>query len=113
MELQDYINGLGQWKPTHNFAEPENEDDNKYIPNKPVNNFLLGGVVETIIDANFPEKRPPASSDMPNYMPLKLMMMGYAFSGKRSLCKVLKEKYGLKVLQLDEIIKEAIEMVNS
>lgn len=95
----------------HKFNGPENDDDAKYIPNQPINNFLLGGVVETIIDLFYPEKREIVKPDVPSYMPLKLVVTGYSFSGKRTLCKFLKEKYGLEVLQVDEIIREFIELV--
>lgn len=111
MELDDYISGKGQWRPMHKFNGPENEEDNKYIPNEPINNFILGGVVETIIDLAFPEKKAVSIPDVPRYMPLKLVVSGYAFSGKRTLCKFIKEKYGVEILQVDEIIKELLELV--
>lgn len=43
-------------------------------------------------------------------MDLKLSLVGYSFSGKSTQAKLIKEKYGLDVYNMDELVKEAIEL---
>ena len=82
------------------------------IPESPINNFALGSIIQNIIDLRYPKKQQPKpSSDVPNYLPLRLLSIGYPFSGKKSLCAFLKQKYGIEILKLDDIIKEAVELV--
>ena len=45
-------------------------------------------------------------------MPLKVSVVGPRYSGKRSVCKLLNQKYGLTILDVDEIIKEALVLAN-
>ena len=52
---------------------------------------------------------------MPNDLPLKLAILGKAFSGKKTIAKQLQEKYGgeknIKIFNMDEIIKEALDYI--
>lgn len=113
VELQDYLTGLGMWKPTHKFDTPKQGEEEQYIPNNPINNFNLGLLISNIIDLKYPQ-RPPRKfpEDIPNYLPLKLLSLGYNFSGRNTLCNALKERYDIEVLQMNEILKEALDLVN-
>lgn len=112
-ELKDYLNGVGAWRPKHKFDPPKNEDDNQYIPNEPINNFNLGFLISNIIDLKYPQREPlKVPEDIPNYLPLKLLCLGYDFSGKNTLCSFLNERYGIEVLRIDEILNEAIDLVS-
>jgi len=112
-ELNDYLNGNGAWKPVHNFDAPKDEDDTTYIPNKPLNNYKLGELVANIIDMSYPQQHvQEVPSDIPNHLPLRLLSLGQDFSGKETLCTFLKEKYDIQVLQMKDILDEAIELVN-
>lgn len=44
-------------------------------------------------------------------MALKLVIIGYSFSGKKTIAEFLKEKYNLEVISLELLIQEAMEMV--
>lgn len=41
-------------------------------------------------------------------MPLKVSVVGPRYSGKKTVCKLLNQKYGLIIIDVNEIIKEAI-----
>lgn len=111
-ELSDYLNGLGAWRPSHHFEGPKDEEDNAYIPNQPINNFKLGLIVSNIIDMKYPKKQPRIiPAEIPNYLPLRMLCLGYTFSGRKTLCQFLQQKYDIKVLQMNEILKEALESV--
>jgi len=113
-ELNDYLNGLGAWKPIHQFDPPKDEEDITYIPNEPINNFNLGQLVANILDMKYPQNQPQVfPAEIPNYLPLKMLCLGYNFSGRKTLCNFLKEKYDIQVLHFNEILKEAFEAVRN
>jgi len=68
-------------------------------------------VVQELIDKKFPKHdKPSPADDVPTYLPLKGIMMGYPFSGRKTLAKILAEKYGVLVVQYDELIKESVDL---
>lgn len=108
----------------HKFEQPENpEADQKYIPNEPINNFYLGNIIKFLIVKVLQEKSPLLDKKsiqdflfddvIPNYLPLKISVLGYDFSGKKTLISHLKRKYDLNVLSLDVLIEEALSKVIS
>ena len=52
---------------------------------------------------------------IPSELPLKLAVLGRAFSGKKTIARQLQEKYGgdknIKLFNMDEIIKEALDYI--
>ena len=52
---------------------------------------------------------------MPSELPFKLAILGRAFSGKKTIAKELQERYGgekcIKIFNMDEIIKEALDYI--
>lgn len=57
---------------------------------------------------------PPAPAGIPSGLQLKLSILGRAFSGKRTIAKMLQEKVGEKsvtIFDMDVIIAEALEYV--
>jgi len=121
-ELHNYLNGYGQWQPFHQ-AKPITsgsqskqaigpaDDFNVPVPEKPINNTDLGLLVKNLIDMKYPPKqRPNPSSDIPNHLPLRLLALGYPFSGRKTVSNFLKQKYGVEVLKMDEILKEAVDL---
>jgi hypothetical protein len=52
--LQEYLLGKGHWVPMHK-PEFENEDD-KFIPDKPINNYKLGDIVRYFIEQLYAEE---------------------------------------------------------
>jgi len=49
-------------------------------------------------------------TDIPNWMPLRLGLMGYAFSGKKTLAGLIKDKYNLEVISVEELVSECVEL---
>jgi len=43
-------------------------------------------------------------------MPLRLGLMGYAFSGKKTLAGLIKDKYNLEVISVEELVSECVEL---
>ena len=74
----------------------------------PDNNFMLGDAIETIIKLNHEDRPKLKHPQTPNWLPLKLAFVGYPFSGKKCQAELLKEKYGLNVFCMDELIDSAI-----
>lgn len=48
---------------------------------------------------------------MNQYLGLTLSIIGYDFSGKKTIANFLKQKYGLEVLKVESIIQECFERV--
>jgi len=120
-ELDSYLNGRGYWKPFHRSKGVQgnstskttlNAVEDQNISEYPINNTDLGMIVQNIIDMKYPPKQSPApSSDIPKYLPLRLLCLGNPFSGRKTLGTFLKQKYGIEVLKMEDIVKEAIELV--
>ena len=103
-EFEDYYSALGCWRPLHYFPE----DDENALLNRPFNNNYLGNFLHCLIDRLYPKiPMRPKPTDIPQYVPLKISVLGPKFSGKKNLANLLKQKYGLVFIDLKEIIKEA------
>ena len=50
---------------------------------------------------------------MPNWLPLKLSLLGYAFAGKKTLADLVQQKYGLEVISVEDLINECIDIVQA
>ena len=52
---------------------------------------------------------------IPSELPIKLAILGRAFSGKKTIASMLVEKYGgeknIRVFNMDDIIKEALDYI--
>lgn len=46
--------------------------------------------------------------DLPSHLPLKISLIGGKFSGRRTLANYLNQKFGLEIINVDQIIKDAI-----
>lgn len=138
-ELEDYLQNHGEWPATiitenkpnlHEVLNPPQEaaPTGKGAPKKAAaaaevhmdeadlvladeaeNNFLLGDVVEQLIKLNFEERAKLKHPQTPNWLTLKLSLVGYPFSGTHTQAKYLKEKFGLDLFQMETLINEAIE----
>ena len=69
----------GGGNPTEGFEEGDLE-----VSDVPENNFLLGDAIEQIIKINFEQRNKQKLPRTPNYLTLKLCLIGYPFSGKKS-----------------------------
>lgn len=110
-EILDYIHGLNIWKPIHIGVEQLIEGDDTAITSRPLNNDILGDVIEALIDMKYPRKQPPQKPQLPDYLPIKVVLLGNPFSGRKTVAKFLKSRYGVEIFNMTEIIKEAIELV--
>lgn len=77
------------------------------------NNFLLGDALEQIIKINYEERARLKHPQTPNWLPFKLCFVGYPFSGKSSQAQFIKDKYGLDVFNMEELVHEAIEFAEN
>lgn len=68
----------------------------------------MGDAIEQIIKLNHEDRPKLKHPQTPNWLPLKLALVGYPFSGKKSQAAQIQEKYNLNVFVMDELINEAI-----
>ncbi|TPX51313.1 adenylate kinase [Synchytrium endobioticum] len=98
-EFNDYLNASGDW------AGPgESELGVK-------KNELLAALVDNILALS----QPPASTEMSKArnVRLRLCILGRRYSGQRTLSARLAAAYGLQVLIIEDIVKDAIETFKS
>lgn len=93
-ELNEYLNAEGLWEAT---AVPNDE--------------YLGDIIEIVMDRAYPADPLPALPPGPHYLAFKLLLLGPAFSGKRTQAKKLAEQFGLKTFEIEKIIEEAKKVV--
>jgi hypothetical protein len=83
----------------------ENEDIWCFNPCN--NNFLLGDIIETIIPIAYPDDPDPSLPEGPHYLPLKVLLIGPSFSGKKTQLKKLQEIFGLKAFEVSKIVEDS------
>lgn len=113
-ELGDYINGRGIWLPIHKGEQPENPElDEKFLPCFPINNYYLGNLVKFLIMNIYKNEEKIKSNHEniknTNYLPLKLALLGYDFSGKKTLLSFMQKKYGLEGIYIEQLLEEALK----
>lgn len=93
----------------------EDNPMNLEIPKDPVRNELFGNLIDILIDIKFGEEQQLLNNEMESeknkfqYIPIKLILNGQPFSGKKSQVKRLSEKYNLKVFIIEDLIKLALD----
>ena len=73
------------------------------------NNTVLGDALEQIIKLNYEARSRLKHPQTPNWVTLKLCLVGYPFAGKNTSADFIKTKYGLEVFQMEGLIDEARE----
>jgi adenylate kinase family enzyme len=139
LEMVDYLENKGQWppglvtdskpkladllgggdaaaaggKPAKGKAaapvEAALDEADMVIDDAPANNYYVGDAVEQIININYEARGRQLRPRNPHYLNLKLCLVGYAFSGKKYQAAELQKKYGLEVLQLTDLVEEAVK----
>ena len=134
LELVDYLQNLGQWtadivskcKPKlDEILNPPVEADPKSkakapakgaqaevnfdeaeleVTDKVDNNYLLGDALEEIIKINFAERAKLQHPQTPNWLSVKLCLMGYPFAGKKEQAEMIRKKYSLDVFVMDTLV---------
>jgi adenylate kinase family enzyme len=73
------------------------------------NNFIFGDVIDQLIKLHYPSRPDLKHPPTPNWLALKLCLVGYPFSGKKTQAAMIKEKYGLDVFIMEDLVNEAME----
>ena len=69
----------------------------------------MGDAVEQIINLNHEARGRLLRPKNPHYLNLKLCLVGYAFAGKKSQAQRLQNDYGLKAMNMSDLIEEALD----
>lgn len=76
------------------------------------NHDNLAHLVETLIISTKPAEEKYPSTPIPS-VPLRMALIGKRYSGKSSVAKFLAKKYNLAILEVDDLVKDAINQVDS
>ena len=108
-------------------AKPENieemmklEDPNDLvIPKENIKNCLLGDLIDILIDLKYEEEKKKYQEEKDSrknlfrYIPIKIALIGKGYSGKRTQAKILSENFPLKIYDLGELVKDALNTLSS
>lgn len=89
-------------------AEVVLEEGDLEVDDKPANNFIFGDVIDQLIKLHYPQRPDLKHPPTPNWLALKICLVGYPFSGKKTQAQLIKQKYGLDVYVMEELINEAM-----
>lgn len=87
-----------------NFDEAELE-----VTDKVDNNYLLGDALEEIIKINFEERASLRHPQTPNWLTVKMCLIGYPFAGKKEQAEMIRKKFNLDVFVMEALVQEAID----
>ncbi|EDV23473.1 uncharacterized protein TRIADDRAFT_58131 [Trichoplax adhaerens] len=97
-DFMEYNNGVGEWNPPENF-------DYQFPPK---DNSILGHIVKTLFNTVAPPEPPVDAPEFPEF-PIKACFLGKQFSGKSVTIDRLLENHRIKVIELDNLIHEAVD----
>ncbi|XP_038067047.1 sperm flagellar protein 2-like isoform X1 [Patiria miniata] len=97
-DFLEYRNMVGEWQP------PVDCD----IKGPQKNNAVLGHILARIFSIVSPPTPPPAAPEIPPF-PVKACFLGKAFTGKSSVASQLAEEHGLAVLNIDDLVRDAVD----
>ena len=89
------------------------------IPKENIKNCLFGDLIGILIDLKYDEEKKKLQEERESqknlfrYIPIKIALIGKDFSGKRTQAKILSENYPLKIYDLGELVKDALNLLNS
>jgi len=78
------------------------------VDDRPVN-YRLGAVVAALLDRQHKKEPYPDPPPMPE-VPLKLVLTGKPFAGKKMAATRLAETYNLQVVDFDEVVRECLAL---
>jgi hypothetical protein len=81
----DYYYGKNSWKPFYSIISEGSDHKNNFL-----NNNILGDFLTSLIDNLFPKNELPQKPKYPSHLPLKLVLTGVSFTGKKTLSLLLK-----------------------
>jgi hypothetical protein len=108
-------------------AKPENIEEmmklenpnDLIIPKENVKNCLFGDLIGVLIDLKYEEEKKKyqeekdAKKNLFRYIPIKIAIIGKDYSGKRTQAKILSENFPLKIYDLGELVKDALNILSS
>ncbi|XP_071799466.1 sperm flagellar protein 2-like isoform X1 [Asterias amurensis] len=97
-DFLEYRSMIGEWQP------PPDCD----IAGPQKNNAVLGHILARIFSIVSPPTPPPAAPEIPPF-PVKACFLGKAFTGKSSVAASLADEHGLAVLDVDELVRDAVD----
>nr|XP_048285257.1 sperm flagellar protein 2 isoform X2 [Myodes glareolus] len=100
-DYEDYKNMVGEW------ALPEDMANSS----PPSNNYILGHVLQRLIEKSIPSQDDAAEAEVPSYA-LKGCFLGKTLSGKTTVLKCLQKEFPIQVLSIDSLVSEAIRAFN-
>ncbi|XP_051038489.1 sperm flagellar protein 2 [Phodopus roborovskii] len=96
-DYEDYKNMVGEW------AVPEDMADSS----PPSNNYILGYVLQRLIEKSSPSQADAAETELPSYA-VKGCLLGKTLSGKTTALMCLQKDFPIQVLSIDSLVQEAI-----
>ena len=108
-------------------AKPENIEEmmkledpkDLVIPKENVKNCLFGDLISILIDLKYEEEKKQAQEERESrknlfrYIPIKIALIGKDYSGKRTQAKILSENFPLKIYDLGNLVKDALNILSS
>ena len=132
IELQNYLSAIGKWKP-ESLLNSDMEELDRIAHSEEVsipdfhdfinNNSILGKAVKEItyyahndeisqINADQTSKLQMARGEIPNHMPLKLLMMGEEYEGFKEVNEQIAAEFNLKIFDVKELSVEIDKIMN-
>ncbi|XP_071954486.1 sperm flagellar protein 2-like isoform X2 [Antedon mediterranea] len=96
-DFMEYKSMVGEWQP------PE---DSEVVTPQP--NAVLGHILARLFNIVHPPTPPPEVPEMPSF-PVKACFLGKNFAGKSVAAKRMSEKHGLEVLDIEQLVIEAVD----
>jgi hypothetical protein len=103
------VKGAKGGKAAANVADTTLDKEDLELDETCQNNTILGDALEQIIKLNYEARSKLRHPQTPNWVGLKLCLVGYPFAGKKSSSEFIREKFGLDVFHMEHLIDEARE----
>ena len=136
-ELLDYVNYSGEWDDrfiipneirgksiefidiyhhlNDDFEPTKEEIEDVVIPSYPVKNYHFSELISNILEYKFPinNKGNEEKKGKWDYIPIKISMLGYPLSGKKTQAELINIKYPkIKIISVFDIIKNKVKEWN-
>jgi adenylate kinase family enzyme len=142
IEIFDYVNYIGQWEvkeklskniilkiqdvitmeneplgavnPYSDYYEPTNEElEALTIPKDNSKTYIFGDILDIALELKYSEIGLQGSKNILAHIPIKLSLIGHVFAGKKTQAKLITDANpGVKVYNLDDLVKKAIETMD-
>jgi hypothetical protein len=102
---------LGLQNPYPDYYEPSNDElEALTIPKDNLKSYIFGDILDVSLEIKYSENSQQLGKNLLAHIPIKLSLIGHAFAGKKTQAKMIADANpGVKVYNLDELIKRSIE----